>query len=91
MPRVSVFSRFDFVLGVARRLSLEADDPQTYRDMMLGAGLMLLALGAGAWLAAAIRRRRERRRRLKKRQERKRQRQGALKKTDARMNEEKRA
>ena len=74
--------------GVSFRM---ADDPQTYRDMMLGAGLMLLALGAGAWLAAAIRRRRERRRRLKKRQERKRQRQGALKKTDARMNEEKRA
>ena len=73
--------------GVSFRM---ADDPQTYRDMMLGAGLMLLALGAGAWLAAAIRRRRERRRRLKKRQERKRQRQSALKKTDARMNEEKR-
>lgn len=68
-----------------------ADDPQTYRDMMLGAGLVLLALGAGAWLAAAIRRRRERRRRLKKRQERKKQRQSAVKKTDARKNEEKKA
>lgn len=74
--------------GVSFRM---ADDPQTYRDMMLGAGLVLLALGAGAWLAAAVRRRRERRRRLKKRQERKKQRQNTLKKTDARKNEEKKA
>ena len=77
--------------GVSFRL---ADDPQTYQGMMLGAGLVLLALGAGAWLIAAIRRRRERRRRLKKRQERKRQRQNALKKTDrtdAQRNEEKKA
>ena len=74
--------------GVSFRM---ADDPQTYRDMMLGAGLTLMALGAGAWLAAAIRRRRERRRRLKKRQERKKQRQNTLKKTDARKNEEKKA
>ena len=74
--------------GVSFRM---ADDPQTYRDMMLGAGLTLMALGAGAWLAAAVRRRRERRRRLKKRQERKKQRQNTLKKTDARKNEEKKA
>lgn len=74
--------------GVSFRM---ADDPQTYRDMMLGAGLTLLALGAGAWLTAAVRRRRERRRRLKKRQERKKQRQNTLKKTDSRKSEEKRA
>ncbi len=74
--------------GVSFRM---ADNPQTYQGMMLGAGLVLLALGAGTWLIAAVRRRRERRRRLKKRQERKRQRQNALKKTDARKNEEKKA
>lgn len=74
--------------GVSFRM---ADDPQTYQGMMLGAGLVLLALGAGAWLIAAVRRRRERRRRLKKRQERKKQRQSALKKTDTRKNEEKKA
>lgn len=77
--------------GVSFRM---ADDPQTYQGMMLGAGLVLLALGAGAWLIAAVRRRRERRRRLKKRQERKKQRQSALKKTDrtdAQRNEEKKA
>ena len=63
--------------GVSFRM---ADNPQTYRDMMLGAELTLIALGAGAWFAAAIRRRRERRRRIKKRQERKKQRLNTVRK-----------
>ncbi len=74
--------------GVSFRM---ADNPQTYRNMMLGAGLVLMALGAGAWFIAAIRHRRERRRRIKKRQERKKQRQNIQRKTDARKSEERKA
>lgn len=77
--------------GVSFRMT---DNPQTYRNMMFGAGLILLALGAGAWLAATVKRRRKRRLRLKKRQERKRQRQKPSKKidrTNTRRDEEKEA
>lgn len=52
--------------GLSFRL---ADNPQTYRDMMIGAALALAGLIAVLWLNAARLRRRERRRRLKKRQE----------------------
>ncbi len=52
--------------GLSFRL---ADNPQTYRDMMIGAALVLAGLIVVLWLNAARLRRRERRRRLKKRQE----------------------
>ena len=68
-----------------------ADNPQTYRNMMLGAGAVLCALGAGAWLTATVRRRHERRLRLKKRQERKKQRQSTPKKSGTQKSEEKKA
>lgn len=60
MPEAAVPSGLSFRLD---------DDSQAYRDMMIGAGLVLAVLIAALWLTGALRRRRERRRRVKKRQE----------------------
>lgn len=70
--------------GLSFRLD---DNAQTYRSMMIGAGLALAVLIAALWLTGALRRRRERRRRLKKRQE-KRRRQRAIQKSSLQKSEE---